>query len=90
MSERCQDWHQRPFRHLSMNRFTPALKQSTPRQGRAALIMPVYLTLQRMGRAACRITAATGGLLHHLFTIAGLWPAVIFCHATEPSPAPSR
>lgn len=31
--------------------------------------MPVYLTLQLMVRAAYHITAATGSLLHYLFTV---------------------
>ncbi len=66
--------------HLS-NRCLALLRHSSslpPGYGRAAhcgvrtsrLHAPVYMALQPIRRAACRVATASGGLLPHLFTIA--------------------
>ena len=43
--------------------------------------MPVYLTLQLIGRAARHLAMAPGGLLPRLFTLTSPeGEAVVFCH----------
>ena len=45
------------------------LQQSTPGKGRAILVLPVYLTLQRIGCTPRNVSKPRGGLLPRLFTL---------------------
>lgn len=60
-----------------------------PGMGRAALITPVYITLQPIRRTAPCVATKTGKLLPHLFTLTAE-AAVIFCYATLPLRTASR